>query len=385
MSGTLPGQAVELLAALVAIPSVNPDLVPGAAGEARIADFCAGWLQDHGFEVHRLEERPGRPSIVGVARGSGGGRTLLLDGHYDTVTLEGYEGDPLAAARRDGRLYGRGAFDMKGGVAAMMVAAAAAREAELRGDLLVACVADEEYRSIGTEEVARHFRADAAIVTEPTDHELVVAHKGFAWFDLIVKGRSAHGSRPDLGIDAIAKAGYVLVALDRLQKRLEAGPAHPRLGTGSIHASLIRGGQELSSYPSECRISIERRTVPGETAASVQAELEAMLAEIRAADATVEAAVVPGLFRSPFEVDVRSPIVEAVAEAARRRPGREPDLRTAPYWTDCAILADAGIPSVLFGAGGGGAHEAREWADEASVENLAEILRDVAVGFCGRS
>lgn len=380
-----PDRAVALLADLVAIPSVNPDLVPGAAGEGAIAEFCAGWLGVQGFEVHRLEKRRGRPSIVGIARGTGGGRALLLDGHFDTVTLEGYDGDPLRPERREGRLYGRGAFDMKGGVAAMMVAAAEARDIGLRGDLLVACVADEEYSSIGTEEVARNFRADGAIVTEPTGLGLVVAHKGFAWFDIIVRGRPAHGSRPDLGIDAIVKAGFVLVELDRLQKRLQAGPAHPRLGTGSVHASLIRGGQELSSYPAECRISIERRTVPGETGESAREELEDILLAVRAEDETFDAEVVPGLVRSPFEIDTGAPIVEAVRAAATGRLGHAPAAGTAPGWTDCAILADAGIPSLLFGASGGGAHAAQEWTDEASVEKLAEILRDAAIAFCGRA
>ncbi|MBO0746024.1 MAG: ArgE/DapE family deacylase [Candidatus Dormibacteraeota bacterium] len=381
----VPEQAVQLLAQLVAIPSVNPDLVPGAAGEAAIADFCGGWLGDRGFEVHRLEERAGRPSVVGVARGSGGGPSLLLLGHYDTVSLEGYAGDPLAAERRDGRLYGRGAFDMKGGVAAMMTAATHARAAGLRGDLLVACVADEEYRSIGTEEVTRHFTADGAIVTEPTHLDLVTAHKGFAWFDVLVRGRAAHGSRPDLGTDAIVKAGHVLVALERLQKRLETGPAHPRLGTGSVHASLIRGGQELSSYPAECRISIERRTIPGESAAAVRAELEEILAGVRAGDPAFDAEVVPGLVRSPFEVDVEQPVVRAVRGATKRQLAHDPAVRAEPYWTDCAILADAGIPSVLFGAGGDGPHAAQEWADEESVEKLAAILRETAIAFCGRA
>ena len=375
--------SVNLLADLVAIPSVNPDLVPGAGGEGPIADFCARWLGEHGFEVHRLEDRPGRPSVVGLARGSGGGRSLLLLGHCDTVSLEGYEGDPLAAERRDGRLYGRGAYDMKGGVAAMMTAAARARDVGLRGDLLVASVADEEYRSIGTEEVTRHFRADGAIVTEPTHLDLVTAHKGFAWFEVVVRGRAAHGSRPDLGIDAIARAGHFLVGLEDLQRRLAAGRAHPRLGTGSVHASLIRGGQELSSYPAECRVSIERRTIPGEDAGSVTAELEAIIRDIRAQDLVFDAELVPGLVRSPFEIDADQPIVRTVREVARQHLDRDPALRAEPYWTDCAILADAGIPSVLFGASGDGAHAVREWADEESVEKLAGILRETAIAFCG--
>ena len=375
----------DLLAELVAIPSVNPGLVPGAAGEAAIADFCQDWLTRRGFEVHRLERVPGRPSVVGIARGAGGGRSLMLNGHYDTVTLEGYAGDPLAAERRDGKLFGRGAYDMKSGVAAMMVAAARAKAAGLAGDLLVACVADEEHASFGTEEVAARFSADAAIVTEPSDLELTVAHKGFAWFEVVVYGRAAHGSRPDLGIDTIAKAGRLLVAVDAWNRRLLASPTHPRLGAGSVHASLIRGGQELSSYPAECRVQLERRTVPGETGESVAAELRSIIDAITTEDAKFHAQIIPGLVRSPYEIAADSAVVQAVRRAALGRTGREPALRGEPFWTDCAILGAAGIPAVLFGASGGGAHAPEEWADEASVAALADILFDAAVAFCGKA
>ena len=374
--------AIDLLAQLVAIPSVNPDLVPGAQGEGAIADFCAAWLTGHGFEVHRLEARPGRPSIVGIARGTSGGRSLMFNGHLDTVTLAGYAGDPLAAERRDGKLYGRGAYDMKSGVAAMMVAAARAKATGLAGDLLVACVADEEYASVGTAEVVARFRADAAIVTEPNHLELTVAHKGFVWFDLRVLGRAAHGSRPDLGIDAIAKAGRFLVALEAWDQRLRTRPTHALLGAGSVHASLISGGQERSSYPAECRIAIERRTVPGETGETVAAELQAILAGIAASDPDFRAEIEPGLVRSPFEIGEDAPIVQALGQAAASRLGYVPKLRAEPFWTDCAILAEAGVPSLLFGAAGGGAHAAEEWAEEPSVETLADILTDAAVAFC---
>ncbi len=380
----MPESATELLAQLVRIPSVNPDLVPGSAGEAAIADFCQAWLAARGFEVHRLEARPGRPSIVGIARGTGGGRALMLNGHYDTVTLATYEGDPLSAERRDGRLYGRGAYDMKSGVAAMMVAAARSKRAKLPGDLLVACVADEEHASFGTEEVARRFRADAAIVTEPSHLELTVAHKGFAWFEVVVEGKAAHGSRPDLGVDAITKAGEFLVALGEWDRRLRVNPTHPRLGAGSVHASLIKGGQELSSYPAECRIHLERRTVPGETGTSVTAELQAIVDAIAARDQNFRAEILPGLVRFPFEIGEDAPVVQALRAAATARLGKAPALRAEPFWTDCAILAGAGIPAVMFGADGEGAHAAEEWAEEASVEALADILADTAASFCGR-
>lgn len=381
----MPDTTAELLAQLVSIESVNPDLVPGAVGEAAIGGFCASWLAARGFEVHRLEARPGRPSIVGIARGTGGGRSLMLNGHYDTVTLAGYGGDPLSAERRGGKLYGRGAYDMKSGVAAMMVAADRAKQAGLAGDLLVACVADEEHASFGTEEVVARFRADAAIVTEPSHLQLTVAHKGFAWFEVAVHGRAAHGSRPDSGVDAIAKAGRFLTALEEWDRRLRANPTHGRLGAGSVHASLIRGGQELSSYPAECRIQLERRTVPGETGETVAAELHAILDGIAATDPAFRAELLPGLVRLPFEVEEGAPVVETVLRAATKRLGRAPELCGASYWTDCAIFAGAGIPVVMFGADGGGAHASEEWADEASVEVLAGILCDASMAFCGRS
>lgn len=374
---------IELLKTLISINSVNPDLVPGGAGEAAIADFCAGWLAERGFEVHRLEQHRGRPSIVGVARGGGGGRSLMFNGHYDTVSIDGYQGDALEPRVEGDRLYGRGSYDMKGGVAAMMVAACRAKAKGVRGDVLVACVADEEYASFGTEEVVRHFTAHGAIVTEPSAHELTIAHKGFAWFDVIVTGRAAHGSRPDLGIDAIAKAGKFLTALEAYDRRLRATPSHPILRSGSAHASRIEGGAEISSYPALCRISLERRTIPGETPDTVRAELEAIVAEIASEDPEFRAVVEAGLSRGPFEVAETEPVVAALDRAATGVLGRPPVRRGEPFWTDCAILKEAGIPCVMFGADGAGAHAATEWTSISSVRTLADILTEAALEFCG--
>jgi acetylornithine deacetylase len=373
---------VALLARLVAIPSVNPDLVPGGGGEAAAAAFICDWFAAHGFEVHRLERNSGRPSVVGIARGSGGGRSLMFNGHIDTVTLAGYDGDPLDPVIRDGKLFGRGSFDMKSGVAAMMVAAARAKARGHRGDILVACVADEEHASFGTEEVVARFTADAAIVTEPSHLEATIAHKGFVWFDVAVEGRAAHGSRPELGVDAIAKAGKFLVALEELDLKLRAKPTHEILGSGSVHASLISGGEELSSYPARCLIRLERRTAPGETAEIAQAELQAIVDRIAASDPGFKATIVRGLARPPFEIGKDEPIVGALREAARAKLGHAPRWRGEPFWTDCAILQGAGIPCLMFGADGGGAHAATEWATSASVEALAEILEETAHAFC---
>jgi acetylornithine deacetylase len=214
----LPNDLAKLLSQLVAIDSVNPSLVPGGAGEREIAAFVAAWAREAGLEVEVLEATPGRPSVIARARGTGGGRSLLLCGHCDTVTTEGMR-DPRPRVDGD-PLYGRGAYDMKAGVAAALVACREAAALGLAGDVIVAAVADEEHASLGVQEVLAAVTAGAAIVTEPTELELVVAHRGFVWSEIEVSGRAAHGSRPHLGVDAIVKTGPILTALGELDVAL---------------------------------------------------------------------------------------------------------------------------------------------------------------------
>src|SRR5918994_6214650 len=241
----------ELAAQLVAIESINPDVVEGGSGEMRLARFVAEWCERAGLETTLTELAASRANVVAVARGSGGGRSLMLNAHMDTVGVAGMT-DPFMPRLEGGRLYGRGAQDMKGSLAACMLATADAARRGLRGDVTLTAVADEEFASIGTEAVAASLHADAAIVTEPTDLQLAVAHRGFVHLEVEVTGRAAHGSRPDLGIDAIAKMGRVLVGIEELDRTLQGGPGHALLGTGSVHASVIEGGQEFSSYPARC-------------------------------------------------------------------------------------------------------------------------------------
>jgi acetylornithine deacetylase len=382
VSPAKPSDVIDLLRDLVRINSVNSGLVPGAAGETVIAAFCADWLQSRGFEVHRHEATSGRPSIVGLARGTGGGRSLMFNGHTDTVTIAGYNGDALDPRIAEGRVWGRGSGDMKAGVAAMMVAAHRASKRKVRGDILVACVADEENTSLGSEEVARHYRPDAVVVTEPTGLDLIVTHKGFVWLDVIVEGRAAHGSQPENGIDAIAKAGRFLVALDGYARRLLQGPPYPRLGTGSVHASIIRGGEEMSSYPARCTVRIERRTIPGDTPETVRAEFEALLEDCHVADADFRATLEIGLTRNPLVDPGQSAITAIVEAAAANRLGRKPQRAGMAGWTDSAIFNALGIPSLLFGHIGGGFHAADEWADIESIEALVDILTETAAQHC---
>jgi acetylornithine deacetylase len=368
-------ELTELLVRLVEIDSVNPSLVAGAAGEAGIAAFVAAWAEANGLEAHISEAAPGRPSVLVRAQGRGGGKTLLLCGHLDTVGVDRMA-EPFTPRIDGERLFGRGAYDMKAGVAAALVACRDAARLGLAGDVIVAAVADEEYASIGIQQVLGSLRADAAIVTEPTELEIAIAHKGFAWIELVVTGRAAHGSRPHLGIDAIVKTGPLLVALAELDAAL-AGRVHPLLGRPSIHASLIDGGVELSSYPASCTLKLERRTLPGETLAGVEAEIERLLERCRAADPELNVERRTLLARDPFEIDGGAEIVEVV-----RRASGEATIGGASYWADSGFIAAAGIPTVLFGPGGEGAHAVEEWVSLADTAAVARALVATAVEFC---
>ncbi len=371
----------DLTASLVAIESVNPEVVPGGSGEVEIARFVADWCERAGLETTLSEPAPGRPNVVAVARGSGGGRSLLLNAHMDTVGVAGMTA-PFEPRLEDGRLHGRGAYDMKGSLAACMLATAAAGRRGLRGDVVLTAVSDEEFASVGTEAVASSLRTDAAIVTEPTELQVAIAHRGFVHVEVETIGRAAHGSRPHLGIDAIAKMGRVLVGIEELDRRLRAHPMHPYVGSGSVHASLVEGGQEFSSYPARCVLQAERRTIPGETVELAESELREILEQASAADADFSGEVRVLASREPFEAEESSELVRLVRAAASSVLGSEPELVGVSYWADSALLADAGIPTVLFGPRGEGAHAEVEWVDVESLERCVEIYLAAAVELC---
>jgi acetylornithine deacetylase/succinyl-diaminopimelate desuccinylase family protein len=374
-------EVADLTASLVAIESVNPDVVAGGSGEKEIARFVAGWCERAGLETTLFEPAPGRPNVVAVARGTGAGRSLLLNAHMDTVGVAGMTA-PFEPRLEDGRLHGRGAYDMKGSLAACMLATAEVGRRGLRGDVILTAVSDEEFASVGTEAVAASLGADAAIVTEPTELQLAVAHRGFVHVEVETTGRAAHGSRPHLGIDAIAKMGHVLVGIEELDRRLRAHPTHPYLGSGSVHASLVEGGQEFSSYPARCVLQAERRTVPGETVELAESELREILEHASAADADFSGEVRVLASREPFEVEESSELVRVVRAAASAALGSEPDLVGVSYWADSALLADAGIPTVLFGPRGEGAHAEVEWVDVESLDRCVETYLAVAGELC---
>ena len=369
--------AVKLLRELVAIDSTNPDLGSGA-GEAALAAVVADWLGALSLEVSVEEIEPGRPNVTAVARGTGGGKSLMLNAHLDTVGVSGYA-MPFAAVVDGDRCFGRGALDTKAGLVAAMRATGAAAEMDLAGDVILTAVIDEEAGSKGTEAVVRSRSADAAIVLEPTGLDVVIAHRGFAWGRVTVHGVAAHGSDPAAGVDAIAHAGVVLTGVAALHERLQEGAAHPLLGHGAVHASLISGGQEVSSYPASCTIDMERRLLPSESLATWEAEL-ADLAGLVTGPATADSEA--PFLRLPWQAPSDDPIVAALIDAATDVLAGSPIVGSAPYWTDAALLAEAGIPAVVFGPGGGGIHSHEEWVDLSTMDVCERTLVRLIDQWC---
>jgi acetylornithine deacetylase len=373
----------EVLTRLVRIESINPELVPGGSGEESVARYVADFLRAAGWDARLEEFARGRWNVIGILRGRGGGKSLMLNGHLDTVGVEGMA-DPFSARVEDDCLYGRGAQDMKGGIAAALVAAAALAEGpRLQGDVVVAGVADEEYHSAGTRALLKQVHTDAAIVMEPTSLEIATAHKGFVWAEVETRGRAAHGSRPQEGLDAIAFMGRVLGEIEKLQGELNAAPGHALLGCGSVHASLISGGQELSSYPAQCRLSLERRTIPGEDGATFESELREIISTLEQQDARFSARMKLGYAASPLETARESEIAQTLLASARRVLGSSARFGAQSFWTDAALLNEEGIASVLFGPGGEGLHSKVEYVHLEEVRLCAETLAACARDFCG--
>ena len=376
------GDAVALTGELVRVDSRNPSLVPGGPGEHAVARSLAEVLSAWGLQVELRDAAPGRPNVIARA-GQPGGRTLMFNGHLDVVGVEGMIHPPWDAAERDGSIYGRGSSDMKAGVAAMC-AAAARVAAEIDGQVIVTAVVDEEYESIGTRAIVESgVRADAAIVTEPTRLAIMPAHLGFVWIDVTTHGRAAHGSRWDLGVDAIRHAGLVLAELDRIDAEILPARGHPLLGRPSVHASLIEGGTGMSTYPDRCTLRIERRTIPGESADQVRAEIEGACKRAAGGRPNFHADVAVTFAQTPSDVSAEAPIVAALSNALGSC-GEVSRIEGMTAWTDAALLNAAGIPAICFGPGDITlAHAAEEYVSVGEIERAAQVLAQLARQWCG--
>jgi acetylornithine deacetylase len=373
---------IQMLRDLIAIDSVNPSLVPGATGESEIGRAVAQILQAGGLDVELQEVAPGRMNVIGVLQGKQKGRSLMLCGHMDTVGVIGMDA-PFDPAVKDGRVYGRGSQDMKGGLASMIAAALhLSRSGGLKaGSVVVAAVVDEEYASIGADTLVTKWKADAAVVGEPTDMKIAVGHKGFEWVEVTTEGVAAHGSRPKDGRDAIVRMGRVLSRLEKLDREIQGRHAHPIMGTGSLHASLITGGRELSTYPDSCTLQMERRTITGEAERCALAEVERILKDLRTEDPEFKASAKFLFHRPPYETPAGHALPSLI-ESAVTNQGRKPERGGMTFWTDAAVLGHAGIPSVVFGPGGAGLHSISEYVLADDVLACRDALIELATDFC---
>jgi acetylornithine deacetylase len=374
-----------LLADLVRIDARNPWLIPDAPGEGAIAAFLVERLRPLDIELAVDEVASGRPNVVARWPGSGGGPSLCLNAHIDTVGDASWPDRSLHPAIAGDRLTGLGAADDKGHVAIqVLVLEALVRSGRrLGGDLVVAFTMDEEATSAGTMDLVARHPMDAAIVVEPFGlGRAIVTHQGFGWLDIVVHGRAAHGSAPDLGIDAIAHAAEVVRRLDRLGATWVAAP-HPLNGATVYHASTIAGGSDYATYPASCTIGIEIGTQPGETIADRIRDIEAIFTDIRGSEPGFSADVVVKLERDPFEARGHERLWAALDEATRAVLGRSLEPAGENAWMDAALMQAAGIPTLSIGASGDHLHAPDEWVSLPDLVAVGDILERTVVRFCG--
>lgn len=368
--------AAGLLSDLVAIDSQNPSLASGRGGERAIAQFCVEWLLARGVEAWVDEVAADRCNAV--ARVSGGaGLTVALCAHLDTVAVADAP-DASLTPRTDGdRLFGRGAYDMKGSVAAILMALAELSRQPPTGTVVAALVADEEFASMGAADFVRRYPVDACIVTEPSEGALILAHKGFVWVEVETAGVAAHGSRWEEGRSAVGAMARIAAALEAYDAGVLRQRVHPLAGPASLHCAMISGGTGWSTYSDRCTLRVERRTLPGETPQQVLDEVAAVI-EAAGERATLREV----LSRSPLECAADSAVANAVRAAVAESSGTVPPDGGVAYWMDAAIFADAGATTVNYGPSGGGAHAATEWVDLRSVVHCRDVLVGAARHYC---
>lgn len=381
---------VGLTQTLTKIDSTNSSLsLTGGAGETEIVDYISAWFAHRDIEYHRVETVPGRPSVVGIFRGLSSGKApkLMFNGHVDTVSTSSYEADPLSGeiGHKNGEqaVFGRGCLDMKGGLAASLAALAYAKGLghPFEGDVIVAAVSDEEDASQGTQDIiAAGWKADFAVVPEPTNGKLVTAHKGFVWIEIDILGTAAHGSDPSAGQDSILHSSWFLQAFEEYQKTL---PIDELLGPATAHCGLIKGGEEPSSYPAKCTITLEFRTIPEQTEQSLLTDMSTLLEQVSNKKPNFQYSEPRiTIVRPPQKLPHDHPLVQKAVDAATFIQGHPVEMGTAPFWCDAAFLTQSGTPSIVLGPKGEGLHAKEEWVSVKSLIQTTDIFCLIMDSFC---
>ena len=375
----------KTLQKLVQINSVNPSLEESGGGEKEISKCIGDILDQLGITYEVDEIEPGRMNVTAKIPGSGNGKSLILNAHTDTVGVAGMD-DPFSGTIKDSKLYGRGSYDMKGSIAAILGTAKKIvdEKIDMEGDLILSFVADEEYESMGAKRFVEKYNADACIVTEPTDLQICLAHRGFGVFKIVTEGKTAHGGNHHLGVDANSKMGLFLSEIDALSKQLPNQKKHKLCGSASVHVPLVKGGNSLFIYANECIAEVERRTIPGETEEAVIQELNQIIKKILSADTDFKATVQTVLWREPYEIDQSKQIVTDLKNASEKVLGEFTGYTGHTWWEDSAIFGESGIETVIIGPRGGGIHESVEWVELDSVADLSEILYINTINYCNR-
>jgi acetylornithine deacetylase len=373
----------DILVKLIQIDSRNPSLCNDGPGEVQCAEYTGKIFKKLGidFKIHNFSSN--HSNVVARIKGNGKGKSLLLNAHMDTVGTEGMD-SPFSGNVIDGKVFGRGSHDMKGSLAAIISVAKTIvdNNIKLDGDLIISAVADEEYSSLGTTDLINNYTADAAIVTEPTSFSLVTAHRGFIWYEVETIGKAAHGSKYDIGIDANMHMGRFLAELDKLEQKLRKQKSAPLVGLPSLHASIINGGTDISTYSAKCNLKIERRTVPGEKESDITEELQNIIDKLAIEDPSFKATLKPFFQRPQFNISSNAEIVKTAESVLNEHFNKHCTFAGAPYWTDAALLSKAGIDTIILGPIGDGLHTTEEWVDINSLVDLTAILTKIAITFC---
>lgn len=370
----------KLLSGLVSCNSVNPAW-PGGPGEVQVCDFILRVLSSAGLSPEKHEIKPGRINIVCTIPGSNKGSGIMINGHVDVVGIEGMD-HPFSLRKEGDKFFGRGAYDMKGGVAIMLAISKACSALRPPYDVHLTFVCDEEDLSIGMEHLMNNWlnsleeKPFGAIILEPTEEQIGICHKGFGWYEIVVNGKAAHGSRPEEGIDAIPPLGAVINEISAIDEELSTNDPHPLLGHSSIHVGTLIGGTNLPVIAAESRINWERRILPNEKDHNLNLEFERIISAGKRPSDELRVQGKKLFFRSPMETSKSSEIVRRLSEAV-------PNAKFAgmSYWADSALSTAEGIPSILYGPIGHGAHAIDEWVSASSLERVYETILAVIMGM----